>query len=574
MALYPRIADASLDNPESFAERVLDILRDEFPIKAASLFSYQPSSQLLVLRGQSGLDYSAYKSFELSIDTPAGQPITTGNIYTTSDISLSVGYRDKELINRYNLKSMVAVLLQSRPSSSETSQNPLGVICAYPFEAESLGEISMRLREIAPFIAKLYSAALDQIKMRLRKTLVEKAGYSHDMSGLMHRIVRTFRDCLQVETASIFLHDQRNSFLRLRASTASRTVDHKNVFYVKDSQDPTNVSFRKNQMLVFQNTKPPFDSKKTFEIVQERIRNGILVPIDEPAVHPKDVGEQPPVIGVLRVFNHTLTHQRVSHLTAFGWEEVTLIAFFVEMIAVMAHFMTKGDNAQNDFARSMHGASNNLQSAQFNLMLLEDDPTMLSVTEKANLLSNAIAFLGDIRSQVSRLEFRHNEKLETEETSIFGDVLSKLPQTIHRLAQAYDVGSFEVTQLKDKGFDKLPKVAGNKEALLCVFRNLAENAVKYCRPDSRRHKIDISYKVLDDTLKICFADNGVGIPSEYAHLIFVEGYRTDDAIARHPSSNGWGLADSRELMEKMNGSIVLAPDSESTVFEVTIRRWK
>lgn len=563
-----------MDDPESFAERVLAILCEEFPIKAASLYSYQPQSKVLVLRGQSGLDYKAYKSFELSIDTPAGQPIKTGEVFSSSDISLNSEYRDRELIVHYNLKSMVAVLLRSKPLLGKETQSPLGVICAYPVNVESMIGISTQLQEVAPFIARLYSATLDQKKMRLRKKLVEKAGYSHDMSGLLHRTTRAFKESIQVEVASIFLHDHRNGFLRLRATTGAKSLDLRNVFYVKESKDSTNLSFQKNQMLILENNDSSFDWKRIFEISPDKARNGIIFPIEEAAVHPKDSSEKKPVLGVLRAFNHTLTHQGVSHLTTFGWEEVALIGFFVEMVAVLVHFMNKGDNAQNDFARSMHGANNNLQAAQFNLELLEEHPDSLSPSEKEYFLSDAISFLSDIRSQISRLELRHHDVLDKEEIAIFGDVLSKIPPIIRRSAHAYNAGTFEVTQLKEAGFDKLPMVAGNRDALMCVFRNLVENAVKYCKPDSNRHKIEISYKITADDLKIRFADDGVGIPVECRPLIFVEGYRTEDAIARHPSSNGFGLSDSRDLMERMNGSITLVPDPKLTIFEVTIPLWK
>ena len=573
MSLYPRIADASLDDPESFAERALDVLCGEFSLKAASLYSYQPESKVLVLRGQSGLDYRTYKSFELPIDTPAGHPIKTGNIFVSRNISENSDYRDKELINRYKLQSMIAVPFRSQISSNE-EHFFVGVICAYPRDETLISETSQEIQEVAPFIARLYTAALDRIKMRLRKKLVERAGYSHDMSGLLHRVTKTFKESLQVETVSIFLRDQRNGFLRLRAATTTRTVEQRNVFYVNDSKDPTFLAFKNNKIQFLDRNSPNIDWRKTLEITLNNISNGIAFPIKEAAVHPKDIDEKRPVLGILRAFNHTLTHQEVSHITSFGWEEIALIDFFLEMVAVQVHFMSKGDNAQNDFARSMHGANNNLQAAQFNLEILESNPGLLSASEKDYFLSDAIAFLSDIRSQISRLELRHHDKLEREEIAIFGDVLAKIPSIIRRSAHAYSAGSFEVTQLKEAGFDKLPKVAGNRDALICVFRNLAENAVKYCKPNESRHRIEISYKILNNTLKIYFGDDGVGITDEYARLVFVEGYRTDDAIARYPSSNGFGLSDSRELMERMSGSIVIVPNYKMTIFEVTIPLWR
>src|ERR1700710_585375 len=75
--LYPRVANASLDHPENFASSVLEVLHDVFPLLAASLYTYSFNKHSLILRAQHGFRYALYKSFTISVDTPAGDAVTS-----------------------------------------------------------------------------------------------------------------------------------------------------------------------------------------------------------------------------------------------------------------------------------------------------------------------------------------------------------------------------------------------------------------------------------------------------------------------------------------------------------------
>ncbi len=482
-----------------------------------------------------------------------------------SDIRENKYYRDRELITRFGLKSFLAVPVTVRKDIG-TRPQPIGVICVYPNLVKNIEEISAELEEVAPFIALLYNASFDQLKIRLREQLVKRAGYSHEMGGFLHRVAAAFKDLIHVEGVSIFLYDERSKFLRLRGTTGTTHGIVKNVYYRHDSIDPTYKCLKENKPLILDKRRFDFSPTLPLEKTHNPLHSCILYPIQEASVPYYELDHK--VFGVLRAFNHVLTHGGVRRLTTFGWEELKLIRFFVELTAVMAHFMKKGDNAKDDFDRRMHGAKNNLQATQFTLEQLEMASIQLPAHMEPHSIPNAITFLEDILAQIQRLELR--QELVTEEVSLYGDVLAKIPPMIHRLSQVYKIGSFEVTNLKAAGFDRLPKVKGNTHALFCVFRNLAENAVKYCDPNKRRHEFKISYINMGDKVAIFISNDGVKIDEKDADLIFVEGFRTETAIARHPSSNGLGLSDSRDLMLRMRGSISYLKEEATTTFRIEI----
>ncbi len=99
------------------------------------------------------------------------------------------------------------------------------------------------------------------------------------------------------------------------------------------------------------------------------------------------------------------------------------------------------------------------------------------------------------------------------------------------------------------------RVIANFDRICQVFINLISNAAKY--NDAQDPIVIISSKVNGQHLMIDFTDNGPGISPADTQTIFDKFWRG----ARNPdtsqSGSGLGLAISREIMEKMNGSLNL-----------------
>lgn len=84
-----------------------------------------------------------------------------------------------------------------------------------------------------------------------------------------------------------------------------------------------------------------------------------------------------------------------------------------------------------------------------------------------------------------------------------------------------------------------------------VFLNLIENAVKYAGEGS---EIIVTIDVDEDTLKVIFADNGIGVPEEELTYLFERFYRVDRSRTGH-NGLGIGLTVVKAIIQNHNGSI-------------------
>lgn len=85
-------------------------------------------------------------------------------------------------------------------------------------------------------------------------------------------------------------------------------------------------------------------------------------------------------------------------------------------------------------------------------------------------------------------------------------------------------------------------VPGVSELLICLFRNLFENAVRACRMEG---EIDAGWG--DGTVRI--RDNGIGMEPEELEKITEPFYRIDKARSRNSGGTGLGLALCREIAD-------------------------
>jgi signal transduction histidine kinase len=99
----------------------------------------------------------------------------------------------------------------------------------------------------------------------------------------------------------------------------------------------------------------------------------------------------------------------------------------------------------------------------------------------------------------------------------------------------------------------LPVVLGETSLLTAVFQNLLSNALKFAGAEAPR--ISVSARRDGEHWLFSFADNGIGIPAEYAERIFVIFQRLHDK-ATYPGT-GIGLAMCRKIIEYHGGRIWL-----------------
>lgn len=102
--------------------------------------------------------------------------------------------------------------------------------------------------------------------------------------------------------------------------------------------------------------------------------------------------------------------------------------------------------------------------------------------------------------------------------------------------------------------DQVPVIKADKNALLQVFYNLVENAIKFSGTSRR---IDIKLFLEEDELLIFVEDYGIGIPSKDQEKIFDRFYRGEEPQRMGIKGSGIGLTIVKNIMEAHNGSLTL-----------------
>ncbi|WP_135612893.1 PAS domain-containing sensor histidine kinase [Methanococcoides sp. AM1] len=186
------------------------------------------------------------------------------------------------------------------------------------------------------------------------------------------------------------------------------------------------------------------------------------------------------------------------------------------------------------------------------------------VANNLNVEINAIE-LYNIKKDAKFLEMAHNSAYRSVETiknmkdmeyQFFRDDQELLPYHIHDLIES----AF-------RHFDIESSIEGNAlimadNALPSVIENLIRNAQVHGKADS------IQVIIEDDqtNCKICFKDNGVGIPDEVKSYIFDEGFKYGDT-----GNTGLGLYIVKKTIERYHGGISVkdnAPKGVSFVIEL------
>ena len=115
--------------------------------------------------------------------------------------------------------------------------------------------------------------------------------------------------------------------------------------------------------------------------------------------------------------------------------------------------------------------------------------------------------------------------------------------------------------LSDPGFDihyscteKVQAIKTDKDAILQVFYNLVDNAIKF---SGTSRQIDISLSSGNNELLFCVKDYGIGIPVKDQEKIFDRFYRSDEPQRMGIRGSGIGLTIVKRITEAHNGYLTL-----------------
>jgi signal transduction histidine kinase len=99
---------------------------------------------------------------------------------------------------------------------------------------------------------------------------------------------------------------------------------------------------------------------------------------------------------------------------------------------------------------------------------------------------------------------------------------------------------------------QMPPVIGDRDALITVFVNLLDNALKYT---GETKEIRIRSFSSDGNVRIEVQDNGIGFPRNVAKKIFERFYQVDQTLSRQAGGCGLGLSIVQFIIAAHNGSV-------------------
>lgn len=115
--------------------------------------------------------------------------------------------------------------------------------------------------------------------------------------------------------------------------------------------------------------------------------------------------------------------------------------------------------------------------------------------------------------------------------------------------------------------EKIPKILGNKTALLILLRNLIDNALRYS-PDGSEVSIEIIPQ--EQTLTLSVIDNGPGISEQLRQRVFERFFRV---LGTQTEGSGLGLNIVKQIVDLHKGTIELLTPQKHPGLEIKITLW-
>ncbi len=97
-------------------------------------------------------------------------------------------------------------------------------------------------------------------------------------------------------------------------------------------------------------------------------------------------------------------------------------------------------------------------------------------------------------------------------------------------------------------------IKADKDAILQVFYNLVDNAIKF---SGTSRQIDINLSSDNNELLFCVKDYGIGIPVKDQDKIFDRFYRSDEPQRMGIRGSGIGLTIVKKITEAHNGHLTI-----------------
>jgi signal transduction histidine kinase len=143
-------------------------------------------------------------------------------------------------------------------------------------------------------------------------------------------------------------------------------------------------------------------------------------------------------------------------------------------------------------------------------------------------------------------------KIESSALNLHRRPLQLGPVVDGLVASAQPLARTKGISLQTRGFDALPEIRADLDAVEKILLNLVGNALKFT---PRGGHIDVMGRVEGGRVRLSVEDDGAGIPPEEIGGVFDRFAQVDGSATRAHEGTGIGLALAKELVELHGGSI-------------------
>jgi signal transduction histidine kinase len=257
-------------------------------------------------------------------------------------------------------------------------------------------------------------------------------------------------------------------------------------------------------------------------------------------------------LGTLCIFDNKPRELNATQLKALeSMADHVMVLFEERYQKIQLQLIKQRLNDQNVELKSFAGIiSHDLKTPLSNLLMIADilarenqDQLNEESKEYLNHLKTTGYNLADYIDSIVR--YYRSDELEVDNFETIQ--LKKLIDEVVDLGVTQD----DVDITYSDGIDR--SIYSNSAALKQILLNLITNSVKY--GDKPQTRIHISLEEFSEKYQIAVADNGRGIASDKLEDVLKLFYVADDEDREGNRGSGIGLATTKRLVEKLNGSI-------------------
>lgn len=488
-------------------------------------------------------------------------------ILIVDDVVKDTDYQSIKLAKLLNLKKGIFIKINDKPNQENDN-----IIILYPSEKSPINEFTKEDFTIIGCVIESIISNSKRIREQsiLNSILVAAGSLSTDLSSFLYRVVVLIKKELRVKGCSIFVVDQSDNLVKLKATLGIKPgpLAHKNNktrksdIYYKIGEGITGNSVKNNKVYIFHDNVQTQMSKW---VEKEMSDNFLCVPIEKL--------DEKIAIGVIRC--STKSNQILSNkIESFNQEDIELLKYIAKLISIFIELSFYQDALKQIMTKMPHELRNSLQSivsaAEYLQLITRTESVSPRFAKKHLRKVNDIieeCELSTFTIDGASLLENNNAYFNFEKTNLVLDIVAKIRKLLQQRA-IYDRNIV----IKYKIPNDLVLFV-DRHRMQIVFYNLLVNAIKYSTSYhyfNKKKGINITFGENINYYEISISNYGICIPYEKKDDIFYFGVRCSEAISVDPSGKGIGLSLVRKILLMHGITISVSSTHNPTVFTMKI----